>query len=113
MEEEEYKVMDSRSLAYFADTNSWSQDIKTIKGNQVILVAKQPSRRTQRKKKTVWVYWIKNTQEIIYNQSRNGICFMKMAADKTIMKLFFETFVQPPITPQEKSWLDLNGYEIL
>ena len=105
--------MDPRSMQFIADRNTWSQPIKTINGSQVILVAKQPSRRTQRKKKTIWVFWIKGTQNIIYNQSRDGVFFMKMARNPADMKKFFEVFVQPPITEPEQQWLDLNGYELI
>lgn len=105
--------MSARNLTYIADRDTWDKEAKTINGNQVILVAKQPSKRTHRKKKNIWIYWIKNTQEIIYNQSRHGVYFMKIAANNTQMKLFYETFVQAPLTTAEKIWLDTNGYEVL
>jgi len=87
-------------------------DPATIGGMLVRHVATQQSRRTRRKR-TVYVYNIVGTNIIIFNRSRNGIYFMKMAVRPQNVKAFYDTFVNPPQTPQEKIWLERYDYVLV
>jgi len=85
---------------------------RTIQDNYVILVATQESRRS-RKKRTMYIYNIENTNIIVFNRSRNGIRFMKIAIRPENMKKFYEIFVQKPLTPKEQEWLTRYDYTLI
>lgn len=85
---------------------------KFINGMAVKLVAIQESRRARRKR-TVYVYNIVGTNIIVFNRSRNGIYFMKMAVRPQNVKAFYDTFVNPPQTDAEKVWLDRYDYVLV
>lgn len=103
---------DPAKLQYLADRVSWRRELKTIDGKPVVLVAIQDSRRTK-SKRTVYVYHIVGTNVIIYNRSRHGIFFMRIAYRAENMSNFFDTFVNPPLTPDEQLWLERNDYVLV
>ena len=102
-------MVDPNKTFFLADRTTWRGAIKTIDGNSVIHVATQVSRRTRRKR-TVHVYYIKGTNIVVYNRSRNGVYFMKMAIRPENVKAFYDTFVNPPQTPEERIWLERYDY---
>jgi len=83
-----------------------------IKGNPVNLVATQISRRSRRKR-TVYIYNIVGTNIVVFNRSRNGIYFMKIAIRPENVKAFYDTFVNPPQTEAEKTWLARYDYVLV
>jgi len=99
-------------MFFLADRETWGSDKKTITGNVLRLVAIQKSRRTK-KKRTVYVYHIANTKIIVYNRSKHGVYFMRMAMKVTNMAKYFDVFVRPPLTLAEKQWLKLYDYVIV
>jgi len=94
-----------------ADRPSWNSPIKTIGGAKINHIATQESRRT-RKKRTIHVYHIEGTNAVIYNRSRDGVYFMRMAIRPENVIQFYDTFVREPITPEEKTWLERYDYVI-
>ena len=85
-------------------------DPKTINGNEVVLVATQPSRRTRRKGRTNHIYHIKATNVVVYNRSRNGVFFMRMALRPQNVSRYYDVFVRPPLSDKEKEWLERYDY---
>jgi len=96
-------------LQYLADRNTWHKQIKKINGSTVKLVATQESRRTKRKR-TIYVYHIVGTNVIIYNRSRHGVYFMRIAFRPENVKKFFQIFVEEPLTEAENNWLERYDY---
>lgn len=105
-------TIDPSKLQFLADRNTWRSKTKTIQGNTVRLVAIQKSRRF-RKKRTIYVYHIVGTTEIIYNRSRHGVYFMSIAFRPQNKKNFFDVFVNPPLTKKEIEWLDRYDYVLV
>ena len=105
--------IDPRSMQFIADRSSWNSSVKTIKGRKLRLIATQQSLRNSRKSRTVYVFSIEGTGIIVYNRSRNGICFMKIAVKVSDMQRFYSTFVVPPTTEKEQQFLDLNNYKLV
>ena len=103
---------DPSKLQYLADRKSWHSELKTIDGRPVVLIATQSSRRTK-SKRTVYVYHIVGTNVIIYNRSRHGIFFMRIAFRPQNMSNYFDVFVNPPLTPDEQLWLERNDYVLV
>jgi len=99
-------------MFFLADKETWGRDEKTIAGNVLKLVAIQKSRR-KRKKRTVNVYHIANTNIIVYNRSRHGVYFMRMAMRPANIKRYFDVFVRPPLTDAERQWLRIYDYELV
>lgn len=95
-----------------ADIGTFSENYKTVEGDYMKLVAIQKSRRTKRKGRTKYIYHRAGTNKIFWNRSRHGPFFMSIATDRN-MKLYFDIFVKPPLTPKEKEWLNLYDYELL
>ncbi len=101
-----------RKLQFLADRNTWHKQFKTIDGKAVALVAIQDSRRSK-KKRTIYVYHIAGTNVIIYNRSRHGVYFMRIAYRPENVKQFFQIFVEEPLTEAEKQWLERNDYALV
>lgn len=101
-----------RKLQFLADRDTWSYETKTIDGAAVQLVAIQDSRRSK-KKRTIYVYHIAGTNVIIYNRSRHGVYFMRIAYRPENVKQFFQIFVEEPLTEAEKKWLERNDYALV
>lgn len=99
-------------LSFLADRNTWRNEVKTINGKAVVLVATQKSRRSKRKR-TVNVFHVVGTNLIIYNRSRHGIFFMRIAFRPQNMQQFFQTFVEPPLTAEEQTWLERYDYVLV
>lgn len=104
--------IDPNKMQFIADRSSWKNDIKTVQGNRLLLVATRTP-RNPRKYKTVYIYHIENTRTIVFNRSRNGVFFMVIAVKPGNMKRFYETFVMPPITEAEKKFLELYDYQLI
>jgi len=104
--------IDPKKMSFLADRETHHSQHKTILGNVVRLVAIQKSRRHKRKR-TVYVYHIVGTTEIIYNRSRYGIFFMSIAIRPQNKKNFFDVFVEPPLTEKEKQWLERYDYVLV
>jgi len=99
-------------MFFRADRDTWGHDEKTIAGNVLKLVAIQKSRRS-RKKRTVYIYHIANTNIIVYNRSRHGVFFMRMAMRPANIARYFDVFVRPPLTLAEKQWLKSYDYALV
>lgn len=106
------RVNDPSTMMFRADRETRNSKIKTIEARAVIHVATQISTRTKRKR-TVYIYKIEGTKIIVFNRSKNGTRFMKIALMPQNMKRYYETFAEDPLTQPEKSWLDLNGYVLV
>jgi len=104
------RILDPNSMMFRADRETRSQNQKTVDGRLVNHIASQPSRRTRRKKKTIHIYHIEGTNIVVFNQSENGIRFMKIAIRPENVRRFYDTFVKPPVTEPEQVWLDRYGY---
>lgn len=104
--------IDPSKMQFLADRKTWHSLTKTISGNVVRLVAVQKSRRFL-KKRTIYVYHIVGTTEIVYNRSRHGIFFMAIAIRPQNKKNFFDVFVAPPLTEKEQEWLDRYDYRLV
>ena len=94
-----------------ADRGTYNSTVKTVDGKPVILVATQPSRRTERKGKTSYIYHIRGTTDIMYNHNQNHPYWSLMHVPGNTR--YYDIFVKAPLTPDEKSWLDLNGYRLV
>ncbi len=99
--------VDPNQMFFRADSRS---EPKTINGNEVVLVATQPSRRRKRKGRTNYIYHIKATNVIVYNRSHDGILFMRMAIRPQNVSRYYDVFVRPPLTDKEKVWLERYDY---
>ena len=99
--------VDPNQMFFRADPRS---EPKTINGNEVVLVATQPSRRRKRKGRTNYIYHIKATNVIVYNRSRDGILFMRMAIRPQNVSRYYDVFVRPPLSDKEKEWLERYDY---
>ena len=104
--------IDPRCMQFIADRSTWKEPIKKIKGKRLILVATRTP-RNPRKYRTVNIFNIEGTGLIVFNRSRNGVFFMKIAVKNANMQRFYSTFVVPPTTKEEKQWLDLNDYKLV
>ena len=82
----------------------------TINGKEVVLMATQPSRRRKRKGRTNYIYNIVTTNVMVYNRSSEGRMFMKMALRPQNISRYYDVFVRPPLTEQEKVWLERYDY---
>ena len=90
-----------------ADRPSWNSPIKTLGGAKINHIATQESRR---RKRTIHVYHIEGTNAIVYNRSRNGVYFMRIAIRPENVIAFYDVFVREPLTAEEKTWLERNDY---
>ena len=104
--------IDPDTTWFRADRKTWKSEHKTISDSPVRLVAIQKSRRGKRKR-TVYVYHIVGTKEIVYNRSRHGVFFMSIAVRPQNKKNFFDVFVEPPLTEKQKDWLDRYDYVLV
>lgn len=104
--------LDPNQMMFRADKSTDKFHQKTIDGKEVKLVAQQDSRHTKRKR-TVNVYNIVGTDIIVFNRSRYGIYFMKIAIRPQNVKAFYDTFVNPPLTDAEKIWLKRYDYVLV
>ena len=104
--------LDTNAMMFRADRDTWNKPIKTIKGNAVRLVATRIP-RNPRKYKTVNIYHIQGTNLIVFNRSRDGVYFMRIAIRPENVRRFYDTFVRQPLTPKEKQWLDLYDYKLV
>ncbi len=104
--------LDASKMFFRADAGTEKLIVPRIDGREVRLVATQESTRTK-KKRTVYVYSIEGTQLIVFNRSRNGKLFMKIAIRPQNVKRFYDTFVKPPLTEPEKVWLERYNYSLV
>lgn len=105
-------MIDPNALMFRADIGTRTLVVKRIDGLHVKHVATQESRRTKRKR-TVYVYNIENTNIIVFNRGLTRNFFMKIAYRPINMQNFFNTFVNPPLTEPEKDWLKRYGYVLV
>ena len=104
--------LDPNQMMFRADRGTEKLIVTTINGNPVKHVATQNSRRTRRKR-TVYVYHIVGTDIIVFNRSLDGIYFLKIAIMPQNVKRFYDTFVNPPQTAEEKIWLERYDYVLV
>ena len=105
-------MVDPNALMFRADKNTRRQTTKKIDGNVIKHVATQESRRTKRKK-TISVYNIIGTNNIVFNRGLTRNFFMKIAYRPQNMQNFYNTFVNPPLTNAEKDWLARYNYVLV
>lgn len=99
----------------FADTECHNNGVlgrKTKYGQELRLIARQESRREGEKKKpTIYVFHHIGTRNIYYHDGSNqGNLFMPIAHTESLMRRYYAIFVQPPLKPHERAWLDRNDY---
>ena len=85
---------------------------KTKYGAELRLIARQESRREGEKKKpTIYIFHHIGTRNIYYHDGSNqGNLFMPIAPNDALMLRYYNIFVQPPLKPHERAWLDRNDY---
>ncbi len=93
-----------------ADSSTWKSSIKKIDGNTMILVAIKTSRRTLRRGKTEYNYWMEGTEGIYYNESENSVRFVPMARHETSMKKYYELYCVDPLTRAELEYLEMHPH---
>lgn len=104
--------IDPNALMFRADSSTRQGILKTIGGLIVRHIATQESRRTK-KKKTIYVYNIADTNIIVFNRGLTKNFFMKIAYRPQNMQNFFNTFVNLPLTNAEKDWLARYNYVLI
>jgi Zn/Cd-binding protein ZinT len=102
--------VDPNKMMFLADRNTYNRQVKKINGNRVRLVSIQESRRNKR---TSYIYHVENTKIIIFNQSRHGVYFMRIALRRKDAERYYDIFVNPPLTHDERVWLTHNDYVLL
>lgn len=105
-------MINASKMMFRADRNTDNSVIRTIGGKRVILVAVQQSRRTK-KKRTNWIYHIEGTNIIVFNRSREGIYFMRMALRTANINRYYNVFVNHPLTENEMVWLQRYDYVLI
>jgi len=93
-----------------ADRDTYSTPIKKINGRQMNLVATKTSRRTLRRAKTQYLYWMEGTKGIYYNESKNGVLFVPMARHESNMKRHFDLYCVDPLNRAEREYLKLHPH---
>lgn len=106
------RILNAGSMMFRADKETRLKKTKTIEARAVIHVATQESTRSK-KKRTVYVYKIEGTKIIVFNRSRDGTRFMKIAIRPQNMQKFYEIFAESPLTTKEQKWLDNYGYKLV
>ncbi len=105
-------MIDHNKMMFRADRNTHNSVIKTIDGKRVIPVAIQKSRRSK-KKRTNWIYHIEGTNIIVFNRSRDGVYFMRIALRPSNINRYYNVFVNEPLTPDEIVWLNRYDYILI
>lgn len=105
--------LDPNSMMFRADRGSINRAVRTINGNAVKLVAIQKSRRRRRKGRTKYIWHIQNTNIVVFNKSKNGIYFMRMAIRIQNIKRYHDVFVVEPLTDKEREWLERYDYVLV
>jgi len=93
-----------------ADRDTYTSPIKKIGGKQMVLVATKTSRRTLRKGKTQYLYWMEGTKEVYYNESKGGVMFVPMARHDRNMRRHFDLYCVDPLTSAELQYLKLHPH---
>lgn len=93
-----------------ADRDTYTSPIKRVNGKQMILVATKTSRRTLRKGKTQYIYFMEGTKGIYYNESKNGVLFVPMARHDTNMRKHYDLYCEDPLTNAERQYLSLHPH---
>ena len=88
-----------------ADRETFSSSIKKVGGKSMILVATKTSRRTMRRGKTQYIYFMDGTKGIYYNEARNGVLFVPMARRESNMRKHFDLYCVEPLSRQEREYL--------
>lgn len=93
-----------------ADRDTFTSLIKKIDGHSMVLVATKTSRRTMRKGKTQYIYWMEGTKGVYYNEAKNGVLFVPMARFDSNMKRHYDLYCVDPLTRQEREYLKLHPH---
>jgi len=88
-----------------ADRETFYSSIKKVDGKEMVLVATKTSRRTLRKGKTQYIYFMQGTIGIYYNESRNGVLFVPMARRESNMRKHFDLYCVEPLSRTELEYL--------
>lgn len=104
--------MNPAMLQVMADRKSWKEEVKTVNGRPMILVATQVPRPSRPDVKR-YVYRMGGTREIFFNRGRSKIMFMRIAVRRRDMERYYTTFVEPPVTTVEQNWLDLYRFTVI
>ena len=105
-------ILDPQKMMFMADRDTWNKAPKTINGRKVKLVATRVPRNPLKYRK-VYVYLIEGTTTIVFNRSGQGVYFMKMGMTAQQIRRYYNIFANPPITKEEREWLDRNDYTLL
>ncbi len=93
-----------------ADRETFSLDIKKVDGREMILVATKTSRRTLRKGKIQYIYFMDGTNGIYYNQSKGGVMFVPMARKESNMRKHYDLYCVEPLNRAELEYLKLHPH---
>lgn len=102
--------VDPNTMFFLADRETYNRQVKKINGRSVRLVATQESRRNR---KTSYIYSVEGTRIIVFNQSRHGVYFMRLALKRENAERYYNVFVRPPVTQLEREWLERNDYVLV
>ena len=99
----------------FADRQTWNAATKTVDGEVPEIVYVQPPRRLRgrrsgKRKSTWYIYSIRNRAIAYRNRGPHDPYYMPMGKDQADQQRFFETFIMPPLTADEETWLRDHGY---
>ena len=103
-------MIDPNKMMFRADRESDNDEIRTVDGKPVMLVAIQKSRRG---KKDTRIYHIVGTNIMVFKQSKRGVYFMRMALRPENINRYYNVFVNQPLTSEEKIWLGRYDYELV
>ena len=93
-----------------ADRDTYTLPVKMIIGKPMILVATKTSRRRLRKGKTQYIYSMKGTRGIYYNESKNGVLFVPMARHESNMRKHYDLYCVEPLTRAELEYLKIHPH---
>ena len=93
-----------------ADRDTYTSPIKTVNRKQMILVATKTSRRTLRKGKTQYIYWMEGTKGVYYNEGKGSVLFVPLARREQNMRRHFDLYCAEPLTRAEREYLNIHPH---
>ncbi len=93
-----------------ADRDTYTSFIKRVNGKQMILVATKTSRRSLRKGKTQYIYFMEGTKGVYYNESKHGVLFVPLARHESNMRKHYDLYCVEPLSQAEREYLNLHPH---
>ena len=93
------------------DRDTWNSYDQTVDGKKVICIGEKPSMR-RNPKKTQYYFCIEGKRAVYYRRGRGGPQLIPMARRPQNMEMYYQTFVEDPITPEDQAYFDLYGVKL-